>query len=206
MKKQVFTLSLLLIFTCAYSQKNIRLAISGAQGVTKHFTELNEHLQVAFNPAKASSTFGLDANAGLILINTGADDIKGMTHYRYYQTYKGVPVENSMYIAHTQQGRLISLSGSVVTDFDSRLAARSSSISEKKAIELALNYVHAGKYAWQDADFEQRIKFRNGNNATYYPKATKVWYSGDGEINPSNLKLAYKVDVYSLKPLDRNGY
>lgn len=203
MKKQVFTLSLLLIFTCAYSQKNIRLAISGAQGVTKHFTELNEHLQVAFNPAKASSTFGLDANAGLILINTGADDIKGMTHYRYYQTYKGVPVENSMYIAHTQQGRLISLSGSVVTDFDSRLAARSSSISEKKAIELALNYAHAGKYAWQDADFEQRIKFRNGNNATYYPKATKVWYSGDGEINPSNLKLAYKVDVYSLKPLDR---
>lgn len=126
-----------------------------------------------------------------------------MTHYRYYQTYKGIPVENSMYIAHTKQGRLISMSGSVVTDFDSRLESRSSSLSAKEAVERALKYVHAEKYAWQDADFEQRIKFRKGNNATYYTVAAKVWYSGDEEINPVNLHLAYKADVYSLQPLDR---
>ena len=203
MKGQIFTLSFFLILTSAYSQKNIRLAISGEQGVTKHFTTLNKDLQVTFNPSKARSIFGLDANSDLILLNTEADGNTGMTHYRYYQTYKGLPVENAMYIAHTLQGKLISLSGSVVTDFASQMSRRYSSLSEKQAIKDALNYVQAEKYAWQDADFEQRIKFRQGSNASYYPRVTKAWYSGDEEINPLNLKLAYKVDVYSLKPLDR---
>ena len=51
--------------------------------------------------------------------------------------------------------------------------------------------------------FEQRIKLRNGNTATYYPVPSKVWYGGDDEINPADLTLAYKIDVYTLKPLDR---
>lgn len=202
MKKQIFTLSLLVFFSAAYAQKNLRLALSGEHGVSKHFTTLDKSQQVAFNPANARSTFGLDANSDLVLQNSETDQL-GMSHYRYYQTYKGLPVENAMYIAHTQRGILMSMSGSVVTDFDSQIANRSFSLSSQQAIEKALNDVNAEKYAWQDANFEQRIKFRQGNSASYYPVATKVWYSGDNEINPGNLKLAYKVDVYSLKPLDR---
>jgi bacillolysin len=203
MKKKVFTLALLVIFTAAYSQSGLRTFITGEHGVSKHFITLDENLQVLFSPSNARNTFGLDANSNLILQNTETDDSAGMIHYRYYQTYKGIPVEHSMYIAHIRNGRLTSMSGSVVTDFDTRTQSRSSSLSSDKAIKNALDYVHAEKYAWQDANFEQRIKFRNGDNATYYPGAVKVWYSGDEEINPLNLKLAYKVDVYSLKPLDR---
>ncbi len=203
MKKNIFTLFLLVIFFSSYAQKNLRAVISGENGVTQHFTTLAKDLQVAFIPSKARSTFGLDPNSDLILLNKETDAGASLTHYRYYQTYKRIPVENSMYIVHTQQGRLISMSGSVVTDFDARLESRSSSLSANEAVERALKYVHAEKYAWQDADFEQRIKVRKGNNATYYPLAAKVWYSGDEEINPLNLHLAYKVDVYSVQPLDR---
>lgn len=64
--------------------------------------------------------------------------------------------------------------------------------------------MHADKYAWQDAGFEQQLKATKGNNATYYPVAGKVWYGGEQEINPADLKLAYKIDVYSLKPFDRS--
>ncbi len=202
MKKQIFTLSLLVFFSAAYAQKNLKMVLSGERGVSKHFTTLDENQQVAFNPSKARSTFGLDANSDLVLQNSETDNL-GMTHHRYYQTYKGIPVENSMYIAHTQRGILLSMTGSVITDFDSQIANRSSSLSSNQAIEKALNFVNAKKYAWQDENFQQRIKFRKGNDATYYPVATNVWYSGDDEINPRNLKLAYKVDVYSVKPLDR---
>lgn len=201
MKKQIFTLSLLLIITGAFSQKNLRLAIRGEGGLTKHFTMLEENAQIAFNPAKARATFGFDANSDLILQNSDTDQA-GMTYYRYYQTYKGIRVEHAMYIVHTIQGKLTSMSGAVVTDFG-RLTEKGSFLSSQKAIGNALTFVHAEKYAWQDAAFEQRIKFRKGTDSSYYPNAVKVWYSGEEEINPANLKLAFKVDVYSLQPLDR---
>lgn len=202
MKKQIFTLILLLIITGAFAQKDIRLAIKGEGGLTRHFTTLDQNLQVAFNPAMAKATFGLDASSDLVLQNKEADK-SGAMHFRYYQTYKGIPVENAMYIAHTFQGKLTAMTGSVVTEFNRQIAKRSASLSPKQAIEHALNYVNAEKYAWQDSNFEQRIKFRTGKDASYYPGCVKVWYSGDDEIKPDNLKLAYKVDVYSLQPLDR---
>ena len=130
-----------------------------------------------------------------------------MTHYRYYQTYNNIPVENSMYIAHTKSGKLTSMSGTMVTQFDSKMNQKiGTSVSTEQAIKAALNYVHAEKYAWEDADFEQRIKLRKGNTATYYPVPAKVWYGGNDEIDPANLKLAYKIDVYTLKPFDRKIY
>lgn len=200
--KKIFTLSLLVLCSAAYAQKNIRMALSGENGLSRHFTTLDENLQETFSPSKARIIFGLNTNSDLIQ-QTSETDKLGLIHYRYYQTYKGIPVENSMYIAHTRGGKLISMSGSIVTDFNPRIENRASSLSAQQAIDNALNYVHAEKYAWQDADFEQRIKFRKGNEATYYPVAAKVWYSGDDEINPLDLRLSYKVDVYSLKPLGR---
>lgn len=178
------------------------MILGGERGMSKHFTTLDEPQQVAFSPSNARNTFGLDANSDLVLRNSETDNL-GMIHYRYYQTYKGIPVENTMYIAHTKAGNLVAMSGSVVTDFDQQTANRSSSFSSQQAIEKALNYVNAEKYAWQDGSFQERIKFRKGKDASYYPVPSKVWYSGEDEINPDNLKLAYKVDVYSLKPLDR---
>ncbi|WP_018617029.1 M4 family metallopeptidase [Segetibacter koreensis] len=202
MKKQIFTLSLFFIFTGAFAQKDLRLQIRGERGLTQSFTTLDKNLQIAFNPANAKIAFGLDAYSDLVLQKSETDDL-GMIHYRYYQTYKGIAIENTMYIAHTEKGRLTSLSGTVVTEFDPQIEKRSFSLSSEQAIENALNYVHAEKYAWEDSNFQQRIKFRNGNNASYYPSTSKVWYSGPGEINPSHLTQAYKVDVYSLVPLDR---
>lgn len=202
MKKQIFTLSLFLIFSGVFAQKNLRITIRGEEGITKHFTILNKNLQVAFNPANAKSTFGLDANSDLVLLNSETDQL-GMTHYRYYQTYKDIPVENAMYIAHTTQGKLMGMTGSIVTDFGQQIKKATSFISSQQAITNALNYIHADKYAWEDSGFEQRIKLRKGNDASYYPTVVKVWYSGEEKIDPRNLKQAYKVDVYTLQPLDR---
>lgn len=201
MKKPIYTLFFFLITASCYAQKDLRMAIKGERGTTRHFTVLDENLQIAFNPLKARVTFGLDANSDLIL-KKSETDVSGTTHFRFYQTYRGIPVENAMYVAHTVGGKLTAMSGSIITDFNLK-SEKKPSLSESQAIENALNFVNAKKYAWQNEEFEQRIKFRNGSEASYYPTAAKVWYSGDEEINPEKLKLAYKVDVYSLQPLDR---
>ena len=187
----------------AVAQNGLLAKISGGKVMTEQFTKLQAADQVSFNPANAKGSLGLQANADLRLLNAETDQL-GQTHYRYLQTYQNIPVENSMLIAHTSAGKLEAISGAVITQFDSKMTQRSAaSVSPSGAISKALSFVHATKYAWQDADVEARIKFRKGNTATYYPVATKVWYGGDDKIDPSALRLAYKVDIYSVQPLGR---
>ncbi len=135
-------------------------------------------------------------------------DKLGFIHYRYYQTYRGVPVENSMYIVHTKYGVLKSLGGSIVTDFDPLIDQRASQkVSQDQAIDIAVKYVGAKVYAWQDAGMEQRIKDQTKNaKASYAPKASLVWYSPADDVSSRELRLCYKVDVYAHEPLSRAYY
>lgn len=187
----------------AFGQKNLRNKIIGANGLSKQFVQLEASEKVPFNPQQARAILGLDAGSDLVLKNSETDKL-GFTHYRYNQTYKGIPVENAMYVAHTANAQLTGMSGSIITKFDAPQTANTSAkLSAKDAINAALHYVHADRYAWEDENYNARIKFRNGNNATYYPIAEKVWYGGDDQIDANKIALAYKVDVYSVKPLNR---
>ena len=57
---------------------------------------------------------------------------------------------------------------------DKRAAGK---ISSAQSIDIAVKYVGAKVYAWQDADMQQRIKIQTNNpNASYLPKASLVWY------------------------------
>ncbi len=203
MKKLLLLVCILGSLSNLYAQKGLLQKINGERGLSKQFTKLDPGEQVSFNPSNARGTFGLDANSDLVLMTTESDKL-GETHYRYYQSYNNIPVENSMYIAHTKSGRLTAMSGTIVTEFNGKKGMKSTaSVSPAQALNAALSYVHAEKYAWEDAGFEQRIKLRKGKTATYYPVPSKVWYGGDDQINPADLTLAYKIDVYTLKPFDR---
>ena len=204
MKHLSFAFLACLFLSSLYAQNDFRPLLQGERGLSKQLVNFPENKRTAFNATQASSFFGLDPNSDLVISSTETDKL-GFTHYRYYQTYKSIPVENAMYIAHTRSGLLTAAGGSIVTDFDAgqpqvRIAAR---LSLQQGIDAALQSVHAEKWAWQDADFEQDLKEAQGPGATYYPAATKVWYGGEQEINAAGLRLAYKVDVYSLRPLDR---
>ena len=189
--------------TAGFAQNALLQKISAGNGLTRQYTRLEPAEQVDFSAANAKSILGLDANSDLRILTTETDQL-GQTHYRYHQTYNNIPVENSMLIAHIAGGKLQAVSGEVVTKFNSQVTQRAgSTINTNQAIAFALNYVHADKYAWQDADVEARIKFRKGNNATYFPVPEKVWYGGDDKIDVNALTLAWKVDVYSIAPLDR---
>ncbi|HYV92691.1 MAG TPA: M4 family metallopeptidase [Chitinophagales bacterium] len=204
MKKQLLTLLLLTAITAAFAQNSLRSRIITDRGLTTHFIVLDQTEQAVFDASKLHTILGLDANSDLVLLSTETDQIGGV-HYRYQQTYQGIPVENSMYIIHTKNGLITGMSGSMVMDFDSQMPSRFAvQVQKPKAIAGAVSHVGATKYMWQDAAMEQRAKLvTNDQHASYYPKAELVWYNAGDEINPRELRLAYKVDVYALQPVSR---
>ena len=200
MKKLFFSFCIFGCISHASAQSGLLARISAGKKVTAQYTKLEAGDRVDFNASKPKAAFGLEPNADLKLINSETDAL-GQSHYRYMQTYKNIPVENSMLIAHTSGGKLQAISGAVIAKFDGPMVQKSAaSVSPSQAIADALAYVHAQKYAWQDQGFEQRIKMRKGNNASYYPVPQQVWYGGDDQIDPETLRLAYKIDVYTLAP------
>jgi Zn-dependent metalloprotease len=208
MKRKILSLAILsCIFISAYSQSFVSKIIRGERGISKQFADVGNNQKIPFNSSQLKSLLELDQNSDLVLLKTQQDKL-GFIHYRYYQTYKGVPIENSMYIIHTKYGLLKSLGGEIVTDFDALIDERSTQkIAAQQAISTAMQYVGAKVYAWQDAGMEQRIKEQTNNSkASYLPNASLVWYSPTEDVSPRELRLCYKVDVYAREPLSRAYY
>jgi len=206
-KVALLPLLFLSIVSMASADNNLRSLMLGDKGKSNSDVKLNSSQEVSFTPAQAKTIFALDANSDLVVKGSENDNL-GFTHYRFYQNYQGIPIENTMYIAHVKNGVLKGMSGSIILDFDPNMTQRnSSSLNEAIAINTSLKFVHASKYAWNDATMEQRIKSQTGNpGASYYPTASLVWYAPGDEIEPRDLMLCYKVDVYAKEPLSRAFY
>jgi Zn-dependent metalloprotease len=201
-------LAITIVFFCyTVNAQNIIDLLKTNNGIAKQFLLLPENLQKSFSSANASIIIGLNPKSDLKLYSTEKDEF-GYIHYRFYQTFDDIPIENSMLIAHVKNGKLISISASIVIDFDYSLMKRpASQISEKTAIEKALKYVGASKYMWQNLERELLYKQQlNSSEATYYPTAKRIWYNEGVNLNPKKLKLSYKIDVYSEIPKSRAFY
>lgn len=202
--KRIFTLMLLTIVMQTYAQNSLREIIRGEQGTSKRFVKLGAGQQPQFNLQQLKNVLNLDDEVGFVLLNAQSDGL-GFTHYRFIQTYKGLPIENSMYIVHVQSGRITSLSGEIAVDFDNtRSYSTAATLSSWQGINLAVKKVGARQYMWEDDGMEQRLKEQTKNRAATYAPATElVWFNEGEDINPRNLRLAYKVDVYAKLPLSR---
>ncbi len=205
MKKQILVLAIMFCAVTLYAQKKIN--IKGEKGVSQHFTTVSENEKIPFILSSLQSYLSLDPNSNLVLKNVETDKL-GYTHYRFYQVYHNVPIENSMYIINTRNGNITGLSGTIVTDFDETMEnRRTAGLSPQQAIAKAVASVAATTYAWQDESMQTRIKTITGNNkASYEPKTSMVWYGADDAVSPRELRLCYKVDVYAIKPLSRADY
>ncbi len=144
----------------------------------------------------------LTAVSGLVAKQQETDAL-GMTHIRYQQSYLGIPVENAYEIVHSKAGSIILQNGKLVETFDRQLTA-SPTLSEAAALQQALSSINAQTYKWQVPKEEAFIK-RDENNAaaTFFPKGTLVFYSGEEDVVPAAMRLAYKFDIYAQQPLSR---
>lgn len=140
--------------------------------------------------------FGLSANDEVRVLRT-EDDKLGMTHYRFGQFFRSIPVEGAEYIIHTNNGIAISGNGNLVKGLNVNVT---SDLSKAQAIQNAKDYVSAKHYLWEDNETERLLKIvRNDTTATFYPKPELVIVNKETGVD--NYRLAYKVQIYADEPL-----
>lgn len=143
--------------------------------------------------------FNIEGDLGLKLVNQEKDKL-GYTHYRFRQTINGVPVKLSMFLLHVKDGMVVSMNGEL---FSENIKSYTYSLIEETALTIALNFIGANQYKWENKYAEQHLKWEQDNpQATYYPKGELVYINKNGNIN-NDLKLAYKFNIYAEKPLSR---
>ena len=168
--------------------------------------------QIRFNANAPAFTKGMvliaDASGKLMtsnqaLLNHLETDNLGYQHYRYQQTFAGIPVDQATYIIHVKGGMVSSQNGKWIKDFPADLKT-APLITNAAALNAAMKFVGAREYKWQVPGEEAFIKReQNDPAATFFPKAELVYYSGEEDVNPSALRLAFKLDIYAQMPLSR---
>ena len=139
------------------------------------------HQQMAIAPAY-----------GFKLLNSDNDQL-GMVHYRYQETFNGIPIEGTMYIVHVKNGKIVSMNGQLYNAVNTASAA---SMSEADALKKALEFVHADVYRWQNPANENQIKYiKNDPAATWYPKGELFLAPINNTFASDNFRLTYRFDI-----------
>jgi bacillolysin len=192
----LFVISTTIIFGQVFQKKDIT-----ELGVSKRFITLER--QTEFYPDSLKKNLNLNPLSDLVLYSTEQDNI-GFIHYRYFQTFKGFPIENTMYVAHTKNGKLISFSGEIILDFKTtdKILIKNTNlkiINPNNALKAALSYIKTQKY----------LKEKSNKTILFDNKQTKpelVWFNSDDKLLPKNLRLAYKIEIHEADPLSNANY
>lgn len=189
--KKLFTFLFALLFLNASFAQEIekqKLDRNGYPTFVKFDTKTK-----AFSKAETkdvlSSIFNLSKNDEFKTLRSEKDQI-GFTHERLQQYYRGIKVENGVYIVHSRKGMIESLSGEYKVVKDINITP---SISQKEATQNAIDFVGAEKYMWEI-------------DKTYYPEGKLVIIENDYNKHPKAEKemvLAYKFNIYATYPLSR---
>ncbi len=146
------------------------------------------------------SSLKLSEADGFILLNNTSDEI-GYIHYRYLQSFNNIPIENSMFIMHTNySGKLLYGNGFLIKNLN---LYATPTITENNAINIAINQVSATSYFWQDSTLENSLKEETNNpDTSYYPTAQLIIAKTDLLLDnsPQNFRLCYKVPIMALVP------
>jgi len=177
-----------------YSQTNLPAYISFRQGFS---IDLNNFKSWMMEQFKMSNDFDF------VLISSESDQL-GYVHYRYKQTYKGTVLDETMYILHTFDGKVSSMNGLAFSNLTLETQPK---VTEQAALATAFSVVSAIRYKWQMPDEEQFLKKQqNDPNATYYPKGELVYMPLGKDFKTSDLRLAYKFNIYADEPVSRAYY
>lgn len=130
-------------------------------------------------------------------------DKLGFETHRFQQTVNDIPVEYGMMAVQTKEGKIVGESGKWILKVPEKIEKKAN-ISENIALQSALSFVGADSYKWQNKEEEDFLKKEsNDPNASFAPKGELVYYSDPTDENLRDLKLSYKFDIYSEKPLGR---
>lgn len=201
-----------ILITCFLGSGILAALQSGAQDILKGQPGMYPE-QIVFSSGNAplfqkgsvfiADSYGKISSTSNAVLNHSEKDNLGFEHFRYQQTYAGIPVDNATYVVHVKNGAVLSENGKWIKDFPAGLATRAS-VGKTAALQKAMDFVGAREYKWQIPAEEAFIKReQNDPNASFYPRFDLVYYSQENDVVPAELRLAYKLDIYANYPLSR---
>ncbi len=182
-----------------FSQSNQRLTSIGKDYTTNDKNEvdyirLNTATPVYETNAEAFLNNTVLTNDVIVKKSRSDKDELGFTHTRYNLSYNNIPVHAYQVVAHAQNGKLVSINGNLN---GINKPINSISISESKALAVALKKVNAKKYKWEDKATETQLrKSLNNPDFSYYPKGELIIYATENKFS-----YAYKFAIYADVPL-----
>ncbi len=209
MKKTSFLLICLIAASTVFAQQKTDNNISSIERnaidhtpTTITFSERSA-LQKEQVAAIFSKYCGIDGKASTIVLTNTTTTKQRTTTEKYRQYYKGVPVEHGGYtVLYNIDGyaRFVNGNSYAITELPA-----TPGLSETSARTKALDAVNAETYAWQVPGLENHLKLeKNDQAASYYPTGELVWIEDLSVAqHDRKLHLAYKFNVYAIKPLSR---
>lgn len=195
------------LFAQIYKGENADKIAQGADIVrldnaqTPSFIHFNQHYGLSLDKALIySHKFFQNGSCDFILNNVQKNNTEEFT-YRYIQTYNNIPIEFTAWYIQVRRDTVYALNGKIIKNpqVDNDFV-----ISSQQALNRALGYVNAEKYMWEDENQELLLKeMLNDENASYYPVAEKVIVPNHINFSNSELRSAYKFNIFSLKPYKR---
>ena len=130
----------------------------------------------------------------------GEDSRKHFIQFNQY--YKDYPVENSVFNVQTEDEIVRRMFGNVVAGLEIDV---SDPISEVKALEIALEFINAEEYAWENEEYANGIIIESGNEeATWFPQGKLIIGQIEAELISSNYIFAWKFNVLTTAPFKSN--
>ncbi|MEB3800384.1 M4 family metallopeptidase [Flavobacterium columnare] len=126
-------------------------------------------------------------------ISSVTSDITGLTHQRHQQYYKGLKVEFGTVITHEKNG-LVELVNAEL--YNAKSLDLTPKLSAQRCFQYALDYANAEKYLWENPEQSKVFEYEK-------PKGELVIFP---DTNSGKIYLAYKYDIYSVKPISRKEY
>ena len=123
-------------------------------------------------------------------------DLQGMVHRHQQMLVDGLPIEGGIVITHERGGRLEAVNG----DLYRIKATTTPAITEAQALRSALDHVGAQRYMWERGGITNRFQ---PEVMASLPAGTLVYAPKGGAYRDDNFALAWKFDVYAMKPLSR---
>jgi Zn-dependent metalloprotease len=129
------------------------------------------------------------------LVSQEIDEI-GFQHFRYVETYMGIPIDKSWYIVHVKNNMVVSFNG-LALNITQKLSPKAA-LTEPDGLIAAKRFVNAARYKWEDAAITADLRKRTHNpNATYLPHGELTWFVSNDN---TNFRLSYKFDINSASP------
>jgi len=194
-KGKIITLIACCLMFCS-SQAQQKGKMENLNSAWKTFKGTNQ--SSATELSQNRTALSLSENDTLKLIATTKDDFD-YKHYRYHQTYKGIPIEGAVYLIHEKQGKVKLSNGTLVKRLNVKTQA---SISENEARQLAIKHTVAEQHLWQYQSSSNNLL--QGSKSISSSRGSLVIVDPRFTHHPANYRLAYKFQVVASKPFLQN--